>query len=59
MPFEGSDPQQEKNDQDDTDPDACEPGPSRLASLDTDGRCEPIDPEGYPADQDDDVNDMH
>jgi hypothetical protein len=40
MPFESSNPQQEKNDQNDTDPDACEPGPSCLTGLDTDGRCE-------------------
>lgn len=55
IPFESPGPQQEKNEQDDTGPDACEAGPSRLAGLDTDGRREPIDPEGHPAAKDDNI----
>ena len=59
MPFERLKPQQQKNDQNDTDPQACEPGPSRLAGLDADGRGEPVDPERQPANEDHNVHNMH
>jgi hypothetical protein len=57
--FEQFETQQEKNDQNGGDPEAGEPGPPGVAGLDADGRCEPVDPEGYPASEDDNVNGMH
>jgi hypothetical protein len=55
MPLESSDTQQQKNDENDTGPYSCEPGPSCLAGFDTDGRREPVEPESYPAGEDDNV----
>ena len=59
MPFEDPGPHQQQDDEDDSDPEAGEPGPACVAGLDTDVRGEPVDPEGQPNGEDDDIDDMN
>jgi hypothetical protein len=57
--MEGSVAYQEQDDEDGTDPETGNPGRSVWAGLYPSGRRQPIDPEGDPTNENDNVNDMH